>query len=53
LAANKPVNDFQAIGAVGKNSAGKVLLLVQFTISVISITVTFIVGQQIQFFQTK
>ena len=39
---------------MGRNSsAGNVLLLVQFTISIICISATFIVGQQIQFFQTK
>jgi putative ABC transport system permease protein len=53
LAANRPVNDFKEIGAVGKNSTGRVLLLVQFAISVTSIAVTFVVGQQIRFFQTK
>ena len=53
LAANKPVNDFKAINAAGKNSAGRVLLLVQFTISIISIAATFIIGQQIRFFQIR
>jgi putative ABC transport system permease protein len=54
LAANKPVNDFKSIAGEGKNtSAGNVLLFVQFTISIICITATVIVGQQIQFFQTR
>ncbi len=53
LAANKPVNDFKSISAAGKNSAGRLLLLMQFTISVVSIAATFVVGQQIRFFQTK
>ena len=54
LAMNKPVNDFKAISGLGRNSsAGNVLLLVQFTISIICISATFIVGQQMQFFQAK
>ncbi|MEX1241919.1 MAG: FtsX-like permease family protein, partial [Cyclobacteriaceae bacterium] len=53
LAANKPVNDMKAIGAVGRNSTGNVLLMIQFSISVICICSTFVVGKQIHFFQTK
>jgi putative ABC transport system permease protein len=54
LAANKSINDFKALGGTGmKSSAGNILLLCQFTISIICICATFIVGQQISFFQTK
>jgi putative ABC transport system permease protein len=53
LAANKPVRDMKGIGPMGRNSAGNILLMMQFVISVICICATFIVGRQIRFFQTK
>jgi putative ABC transport system permease protein len=54
LAANKPVNDFKALSSAGrKSSIGNILLLCQFTISVICICATFVVAQQIRFIGTK
>lgn len=54
LATNNPINDLKSGSSFGKNSStGKILLLVQFTISIICISATFIVSQQIEFIQTK
>lgn len=54
LSVNKPINDFKTRGTTGKiSSTGNVLLLCQFTISIICICATFVVSQQIRFFETK
>lgn len=54
LMAHKAINDFKSSGGTRwKHPAGNILLLCQFTISVICICATFIAAQQIQFFETK
>lgn len=54
LAVNNPINDLRSGSGFGRNSsAGRILLLTQFTISILCISATFIVGQQIEFIQTK
>lgn len=54
LAVNKPINDLKSGSGLGKNSSvGKILLLAQFTISIICISATLIVGRQIEFIQAK
>ncbi len=54
LAINNPINDLKSGSSFGKNSStGKILLLAQFTISIVCISATFIVGRQIEFIQTK
>ena len=52
LAVNNPLNDLKSVSAFGKiSSVGNGLLLAQFTISIICISATFIVGQQMKFIQ--
>ncbi len=54
LAVNNPINDLKSGSGLGKNaSVSKILLLAQFTISIICISATIIVGQQIKFIQAK
>lgn len=54
LAINNPIHDLKS-GSIfeKKSSTGKILLLAQFTISILCISATFIVGKQIEFIQTK
>ncbi|HEY9487447.1 MAG TPA: FtsX-like permease family protein, partial [Chryseosolibacter sp.] len=53
LAANKPIKDLKFISEGSHNFSGRMLLGMQFLISIISICATLVVGQQIHFFQTK
>lgn len=53
LSVKKPVNEMKSVGVIANNSAGNVLLFIQFAISVICISSTLSVGEQIRFFQTK
>lgn len=54
LAVNNPINDLKSGSGFGKNSStGRILLLTQFAISILCISATIIVGQQIEFIQTK
>lgn len=54
LAMNNPINDLKSGSGFGKNSTtARILLLTQFTISILCISATFIVDRQIEFIQTK
>lgn len=52
LATNKPFDDLKS-GKGNNSNTGKILLLAQFAISIICISATFVVGQQIDFIQTR
>jgi len=54
LSINKPINDLKKELVFGRDlSVGKVILLTQFVISIICITVTLVVASQIDFIETK
>jgi putative ABC transport system permease protein len=54
LAANNPIHDLKRKQRVGGNfSVNRILLLAQFVISVFCISATWIVGNQLNFIQTK
>jgi putative ABC transport system permease protein len=53
LATNSPINDLNKGTGFGNSRFGKILLLTQFSISIICIAATFIVAQQLDFIQSK
>jgi len=53
LSRNSPVNDLKKLGFGRSFSVGKKLLFLQFVISIICISATMIVGDQIKFIKTK
>jgi putative ABC transport system permease protein len=53
LSVTHPISDLRSGGGFGKNNVGRILLLAQFTISIICISITLVVSKQLKFIQAR